>query len=280
VLTARAVARSGTVVRVLPDREADAPAAARTDARRGERPRSERPRSERPRRRLVAAAAIISDGAVLAARRTAPPAVGGGGGGGGGARGRAGRRAPGGGGAPNSRAGAAPAGGRPPPPAVAGRWELPGGKVEPGESPERAAVREVREELGVAVRVGARLGRRFPIRPGMALVVYLAELLEPAPTHSVVHDRLRWLRADELTDVDWLPADRPVLELLRAELTPRPGRDPAGRPGTARTSRKRRGRRSRGAGRPGPPGAAAEEKPGPTEGGGDPAGPRAEGQRS
>jgi 8-oxo-dGTP diphosphatase len=237
VLTARAVARSGTVVRVLPDREADAPAAARTDARRGERPRSERPRSERPRRRLVAAAAIISDGAVLAVRRTAPPAV-------------------------------------------AGGWALPGGKVEPGESPERAAVREVREELGVAVRVGARLGRRFPIRPGMALVVYLAELLEPAPTHSVVHDRLRWLRADELTDVDWLPADRPVLELLRAELTTGPGRDPAGRPGTARTSRKRRGRRSRGAGRPGPPGAAAEEQPGPTEGGGDPAGPRAEGQRS
>lgn len=141
------------------------------------------------------------------------------------------------------------------PPAVAGRWELPGGKVEPGESPERAAVREVMEELGVAVRVGRRLGGRHPIRPGMSLIVVLAELLGPAPTTSVVHDRLRWLRVDELEEVDWLPADRPLLGLLRAALTapaspttasPRAVRPVAGAVVASPSGRGRRGRRPRG----------------------------------
>jgi len=142
------------------------------------------------------------------------------------------------------------------PPASAGRWELPGGKVEAGESPEQAAVREVAEELGVGIRAGARLGRRHPIRPGMALVVVRASLTGPVPTSSVVHDQLRWLGPDELDEVDWLPADRPLLKLLRAALSAAPPPGAAGPAGPPRAAAVRRAgavrRAAAGAGPPTP----------------------------
>lgn len=114
------------------------------------------------------------------------------------------------------RDGAVLAGRRVGPPAVRGGWEFPGGQVEPGESPEQAAVREVREELGVEVELTGLLGT-VTIRPGMPMTVFTATLTsgEPVPTGS--HDALRWLRADQLDDVRWLPADRPLLGRL-AEL--------------------------------------------------------------
>ena len=97
---------------------------------------------------------------------------------------------------------------------VAGGWELPGGKVEPGESPEAALVREVAEELGIAVRVTGWLDGSSPIGDTHALTVATAEVTHWTP-RPVEHDRLRWLRADELDDVAWLPADRPFLAQLR-----------------------------------------------------------------
>jgi 8-oxo-dGTP diphosphatase len=103
------------------------------------------------------------------------------------------------------------------PPQARGRWELPGGKVEAGEDPAAALVREVREELGCEVRVTGRLAGTQPIGDGYALTVLPAELVsgEPAP-HE--HDALRWLGPDELDEVPWLPADVPFLTELREVL--------------------------------------------------------------
>lgn len=103
------------------------------------------------------------------------------------------------------------------PPSAAGRWELPGGKVEPGEEPAAALVREVREELGCRVRVTGTLAGEQPVGDGLALRVLLAELVggEPVP-HE--HDALRWLGPEELEEVPWLGPDRPFLAELREHL--------------------------------------------------------------
>ncbi len=103
------------------------------------------------------------------------------------------------------------------PPEVAGRWELPGGKVEPGESAEAALVREVAEELGVDVTVTGWLDGASPIGETHVLTVATAEVERWTPC-PVEHDQLRWLGPAELDDVDWLPADRPFLDQLRAML--------------------------------------------------------------
>ena len=94
------------------------------------------------------------------------------------------------------------------PPAAAGRWEFPGGKVEPGESPEAALVRELAEELGIVARVTGWLDGAHQLRVALARADG-----EPRP---VEHDAVRWLGPDELDDLDWLEPDRPFLaELAR-----------------------------------------------------------------
>ena len=103
------------------------------------------------------------------------------------------------------------------PAAAAGRWELPGGKVEPGESPDDALAREVAEELGCRVVVTRWLDRSVPVSAGLTLRVAVARAVDREP-EPVEHDRVRWLAADELDEVDWLDADRPFLPELRAEL--------------------------------------------------------------
>lgn len=105
------------------------------------------------------------------------------------------------------------------PPETAGGWELPGGKVDPGEEPAAAAVREVREELGCGVEVTGWLEPQVPIREGLVLRVATAVLVdgEPVP-RADEHDVVRWLRPDQLDDVAWLPADRPFTGPLRKAL--------------------------------------------------------------
>jgi 8-oxo-dGTP diphosphatase len=106
------------------------------------------------------------------------------------------------------------------PAAAAGRWELPGGKVEPGETPEDALVREVAEELGCAIAVDGWLAGESPLADALVLVVARAALVEGDPVPHE-HDAVRWLGPDELDDVDWLDADRPFLAELRDLLSER-----------------------------------------------------------
>jgi 8-oxo-dGTP diphosphatase len=105
----------------------------------------------------------------------------------------------------------------------AGGWELPGGKVEPGEAPDDAVVRELVEELGCRVSVTGWLDGAVPVRPGLVLRVALATLVdgEPVPRE---HDVVRWLAAEQLDEVAWLPADRPFVEQLRPLLRGGSGR--------------------------------------------------------
>ena len=105
------------------------------------------------------------------------------------------------------------------PPEVAGRFEFPGGKVEPGESETDAVARECAEELGITVRPGARLGHDVTLGNGWAVLrVYLAELVGDAQPRALEHRELRWLAVDQLDSVPWLPADVPIVAALRAHL--------------------------------------------------------------
>jgi len=102
----------------------------------------------------------------------------------------------------------------------AGRWELPGGRAEPGESDVDALVRECAEELGVAVVAGAQVGPDVPLSGGAVLRVLAARLADPlAEPVAREHRAVRWLGRDELDTVDWLPADRVLLPDLRALLS-------------------------------------------------------------
>lgn len=100
------------------------------------------------------------------------------------------------------------------PPSTAGRWELPGGKVEDRETPEAALVREIAEELGCTIVVTRWLPDEVVIDDRHRLTVAVAELVdgEPVPCE---HDQVRWLGPDELGSVDWLEPDRPFLAHLR-----------------------------------------------------------------
>ncbi|MFR9729915.1 NUDIX domain-containing protein [Saccharopolyspora sp. MS10] len=98
----------------------------------------------------------------------------------------------------------------------AGCWELPGGRVEPGETEQDAVVRECKEELDVEVVPTGRLGTDVPLRNGMLLRVHTAEPAEGgfAP-RAVEHRAVRWAGAGELGDLDWLEADRVLVHSLR-----------------------------------------------------------------
>jgi 8-oxo-dGTP diphosphatase len=107
------------------------------------------------------------------------------------------------------------------PPAAAGRWELPGGKVEDGETPAEALVREAREELGCTISVGRWLDAEAPIGERYLLRAALCSLVEGEPA-PVEHDAVRWLGAGELGDVDWLDPDRPFVPLIASVLGSNP----------------------------------------------------------
>jgi 8-oxo-dGTP diphosphatase len=108
---------------------------------------------------------------------------------------------------------------------LAGLWEFPGGKVEPGEDHEAALVRECAEELGITVAPESFLGE-VPLdgavaggAPGTStLRVWSARLAAGEPV-AHEHRELRWVRAADLEALDWIAADRPLLPAVRALLT-------------------------------------------------------------
>lgn len=100
---------------------------------------------------------------------------------------------------------------------LAGRWEFPGGKVEPGEAPADALARELVEELGTMITVSSELsdGTAWLINSAWRIRVWTATLTPGSvPTPGDSHDELRWLARPALESVDWLPADRPAMRLL------------------------------------------------------------------
>ncbi len=96
------------------------------------------------------------------------------------------------------------------------RWEFPGGKLEPGESAEVALAREIHEELGVVIEVGAWLGRG--VAGGVQLDVHLARLVLGEPV-AHEHAELAWLGPAQLDALDWADADVPIVARVAEALS-------------------------------------------------------------
>ena len=94
-------------------------------------------------------------------------------------------------------------------------WEFPGGKMEPGELPQDALKREIREELSTEINVNEYLCTVEYDYPKFHLTMhcYLCSLLTDA-LHLNEHEAARWLAKGELDSVNWLPADKTIIEQL------------------------------------------------------------------
>ena len=100
----------------------------------------------------------------------------------------------------------------------AGGWEFPGGKVEPGETPEQAVVREIREELGAAIAVGRLVctAEHDYETFHLSMDCFLAHL-DGGRFQLLVHSAAQWVDAATIDSVAWLPADLQVVEAIKAQ---------------------------------------------------------------
>ena len=100
-----------------------------------------------------------------------------------------------------------------------GQWEFPGGKVEPGETPQQALVREILEELATEIRVGDQIGTIKYDYPDFHLSMdcFWCEVIKGDLVLLEALDA-RWLTRDELDRVEWLPADRELIGMIFGEM--------------------------------------------------------------
>jgi 8-oxo-dGTP diphosphatase len=102
---------------------------------------------------------------------------------------------------------------------LAGTWEFPGGKVEAGETPEAALIRELHEELGIATEASCLAPATFASHAyehfHLVLMLYVCRKWQGAP-HGQDGQRLRWERVNDLFSIDMPPADRPLIGTFAA----------------------------------------------------------------
>ncbi|MBO4842971.1 MAG: (deoxy)nucleoside triphosphate pyrophosphohydrolase [Bacteroidales bacterium] len=98
-------------------------------------------------------------------------------------------------------------------------WEFPGGKMEVGESPETALIREIKEELSTEIQIEKFLYTVEWDYPKFHLTMhcYICSLLEEA-LHLNEHEAAKWLTIDDIYSVEWLPADKLLIPLIIREL--------------------------------------------------------------
>lgn len=98
---------------------------------------------------------------------------------------------------------------------MAGFWEFPGGKLEEGEQPQACLQRELLEELGITSHIGELLGEslyHYPDKTVLLLGYFTSHV--SGDFRLLDHDEIRWLNPADLKDLDWAPADIPLVEML------------------------------------------------------------------
>lgn len=105
---------------------------------------------------------------------------------------------------------------------IAGRWEFPGGKAEPGETPQEALHRELREELGVEVELGSEIigpdNGGWIITDRHIMRLWFARVIDGEPQPLVEHDQLEWSRPEDFGGYNWLDGDVRIVEHLMGAL--------------------------------------------------------------
>lgn len=100
-----------------------------------------------------------------------------------------------------------------------GQWEFPGGKVEPGEVPQAALARELREELDIVVKIGVEVTpdtplSTWPLKPGLEMRVWLVSTDRPEIGPGTSHMQVKWVTPVQALDLNWLAPDLPIVRQI------------------------------------------------------------------